>query len=424
MKRPTSARAALPGLSLLLGLSALIFPACAQGIGSDEGCLQGQTTCGGICVNTLADPAHCGGCGSACADGEVCEAGGCVAECTAGLASCAGGCVDLEDDIANCGSCNVACPGGTRCEGGACVAGCGEGLTHCGPSCVDVATDAAHCGACGQACGVNQICEGGACVLSCGEGLSLCSGQCVDTQTSPQHCGGCGLSCAPGNACQGGMCEGGCSPGQCGFCAQNIGSAVPQSVPGNTAGQSDLHQPGCGGFGTPEAAFTFTAPAFGTYSFSTSGSSFDPVLAVIDSAGCFELDCNDDSNGFESRVDVSLGSGQSVVVVVEDLGGSTGTFTLSVTQGGGGGGMCDGTGDCQFCLDCSLQGPCVNEFNACVNEPACVDVDACIQNCFDQACIDACVQQSPVGGPLYAALVDCVFCDACAFDCAGQASCP
>lgn len=423
MRRPLPVRAALPGL-LLAGLFAVIVPACAESTGLEGLCLQGQTTCGGICVNTLIDPSHCGTCGSVCGDGQSCEAGVCVSSCTAGLASCAGSCVDLQDDDANCGACNLACPGGTHCEAGACAAGCAEGLTHCGPVCADLTSDSEHCGGCYQACGENQICESSLCVISCGEGLSNCFGQCVDTQTSPQHCGGCGVSCGPGSSCEAGMCVSGCGPTQCGVCAESLGSTVPQSVPGSSAGQLNVLQSNCNFSGAPEAAFSFTAPASGTYSFSTQASSFDPVLTVFDGAGCFELSCNDDWSGLESRVDVLLSPGQSVIVMVEDLGGGSGSFTLNISQGGGSGGVCDGTFDCSLCADCAWQGDCADELDACINEPECLDVDTCVQGCADQLCIDSCVQQYPLGGPLYLAAVECAICDTCPSDCAGSWSCP
>lgn len=40
-------------------------------------CPQGQTDCGGICVDTLEDPENCGQCGLACFGDEVCLAGSC-----------------------------------------------------------------------------------------------------------------------------------------------------------------------------------------------------------------------------------------------------------------------------------------------------------------------------------------------------------
>jgi hypothetical protein len=39
----------------------------------------GVAQCGGSCVSTESDPDHCGGCDKACATGEACEGGVCVA---------------------------------------------------------------------------------------------------------------------------------------------------------------------------------------------------------------------------------------------------------------------------------------------------------------------------------------------------------
>ena len=40
---------------------------------SAGGCKQGLTGCGGVCIDLNTDPAHCGGCGVACAAGEMCQ---------------------------------------------------------------------------------------------------------------------------------------------------------------------------------------------------------------------------------------------------------------------------------------------------------------------------------------------------------------
>lgn len=51
----------------------------AGGEGGQAGCNDGETTCGGACVDTQTDAAHCGGCDMPCGDGETCEGGTCVA---------------------------------------------------------------------------------------------------------------------------------------------------------------------------------------------------------------------------------------------------------------------------------------------------------------------------------------------------------
>ena len=55
-------------------------PAGDSGAGTDTGpagCGIGETNCSGGCVDTRSDLAHCGGCGLACAGGEVCSGSRC-----------------------------------------------------------------------------------------------------------------------------------------------------------------------------------------------------------------------------------------------------------------------------------------------------------------------------------------------------------
>lgn len=41
-------------------------------------CVSGQTNCDGQCADLQSDENHCGTCGTACADGDVCDSGACV----------------------------------------------------------------------------------------------------------------------------------------------------------------------------------------------------------------------------------------------------------------------------------------------------------------------------------------------------------
>ena len=47
-------------------------------------CSPGQTLCAGACVELQRDPLHCGACETACAAGEVCDAGRCALRCPTG----------------------------------------------------------------------------------------------------------------------------------------------------------------------------------------------------------------------------------------------------------------------------------------------------------------------------------------------------
>ena len=91
--------------------------------------------CGGQCVVTLTDPANCGGCGHACAAGQVCAVGVCgsPASCPLTTTACNGSCADLSTDDANCGACGHACPSGQGCAMGSCVKA--VGLTGQTPAC-------------------------------------------------------------------------------------------------------------------------------------------------------------------------------------------------------------------------------------------------------------------------------------------------
>jgi len=417
MKQPLHAGAAMSAL-LFLGFAALMTPSCAESADSDadaDPCADGQTTCGGKCIDLQTNAQHCGDCGRACAEGRACEAGECVASCSDGLARCGSSCVDLKIDTLNCGSCSVACLGGTSCKEGVCAGGCDEGQTLCGGACVDMQTDEANCGACGSPCAADRICSGGKCVVDCPAGTTDCSSQCVDTQSNVLHCGGCGLMCPSGFTCEAGDCKNPCSVGMCGVCTQGLSGQIPQTVQGSTLGTPDAVVPSCGMPGQGEVGFTFTAPADGDYVFDTQGSLFDTVLTVLD-AGCAELSCNDDTNGAQSRVMVTLAAGESVMVVVDGL--VEGSFVLTASQGGGSG-MCDGTGDCEACENCATSGGCQNELNACDSDAECMALIACYETCVDEACILMCNAMYPNGVLLYEVLTECVLCDECPLDCDG-----
>ncbi len=80
--------------------------------------------------------------------------------------------------------------------------------------------------------------------------------------------------------------------------------------------------------------------------------------------------------------------------------------------------MCDGSGDCDVCQDCAINGSCSGVLNDCSSDPECPDALNCFSDCGGtQMCIDFCVQQYPSGGPIMAALVDCVLCAECSLDC-------
>lgn len=92
------------------------------GTGGAGGCAQGLTACGGGCVNTQSSPEHCGGCGRACGENQVCASGSCSgAGCPPGQTQCDAACADLNDDAAHCGMCGRACAAGQSCQAGQCT---------------------------------------------------------------------------------------------------------------------------------------------------------------------------------------------------------------------------------------------------------------------------------------------------------------
>ncbi|WP_437534944.1 MXAN_6577-like cysteine-rich protein [Sorangium sp. So ce726] len=116
----------------------------------------------------------------------------------------------------------------------------------------------------------------------------------------------------------------------------DLGSTVPQTVTGTTAGLTDHLAPDCAARGAPEATYRFTAPADALYIFDTDGSALDTVLEVLDgSCSGPSLRCNDnvDPAGIvtHSRASLFLSAGQTVIVSVDSVSAS-GDYTLNITQ--------------------------------------------------------------------------------------------
>jgi hypothetical protein len=215
--------------------------ACAVPFGDCD-----SATANGCETNTFTSPAHCGGCGMACAErpnaAARCAAGRCEYDCAPGFADCDGnaanGCeANLMSDTMRCGACGVACglPNATpacvmgRCAVAACVgdyADCDGNATN---GCeVDTRASTAHCGGCGMACPrrTNAFpgCLDGNCVSSCLTGFSDCdasegNGCEVDTRVDLSNCGACGRACAPANAAPA------CAAGRCSIARCNAGFA-------------------------------------------------------------------------------------------------------------------------------------------------------------------------------------------------------
>lgn len=120
----------------------------------------------------------------------------------------------------------------------------------------------------------------------------------------------------------------------------NLGTVVATPVAtGGTAGGTNDNRPACSPSSTaPDVAYFWTAPATGTYTFTTvfpsaaAGVLFDTVLEVRNLITGASLGCNDDSAGtLQSTVPVAMTSGQAVRIIVDGFGNASGSYVLSIS---------------------------------------------------------------------------------------------
>jgi hypothetical protein len=106
---------------------------------------------------------------------------------------------------------------------------------------------------------------------------------------------------------------------------------LPFMVMGSTAMADEASAGSCGGLGSPDHSYLWTAPADGVYRFDTEGSAFDTVVYLLD--GCLgpQLACNDDAGGPAAAAAAYLAADQDVVIVVDGAGAS-GDFQLQIEE--------------------------------------------------------------------------------------------
>jgi hypothetical protein len=174
------------------------------------------------------DSLNCGGCGVACAMGQMCQAGVCTpavcqilctynngicqcvnnmcvsCTCNVGYADCnnnhADGCeTNVTSDVNNCGACGLVCSlahATPACTSGVCnIHSCSPGYGDCNGNAADgcevnLASDANNCGTCANVCPMGQACMAGVCV---GGGCGVCAppnatGACVNNMCTIQIC--------------------------------------------------------------------------------------------------------------------------------------------------------------------------------------------------------------------------------------------
>ena len=194
-----------------------------------EICPSSMTDCGGECVDTANDPAHCGACGDTCGSGQYCGAGTSAdlsGACPAPLTDCTGTCTNTNSDPANCGSCGAPCDAEQYCAAGTCTdlgGACAAPLVVCGGICTNTDNDNDHCGGCNAPCTDGEKCNGsGVCALTCQTGFIDCGGTCIDPNTNNDFCGAssdcqgtdAGAACGDGEKCNGsGVCALTCQTG-------------------------------------------------------------------------------------------------------------------------------------------------------------------------------------------------------------------
>lgn len=71
------------------------------------------------------------------------------------------------------------------------------------------------------------------------------------------------------------------------------------------------------------------------------------------------------------------------------------------------------------CIQCALEGACIDEFTMCANSQQCIEYVTCIDPCPDTSCTDSCAMSFPSGAQIYNDLVSCAICQECFIDCDG-----
>ncbi|WP_437297600.1 MXAN_6577-like cysteine-rich protein [Sorangium sp. So ce426] len=334
-------RPALSSAALLLAAAVVLAASCAESPKVSSECPDGLSRCNGGCVELQANVEHCGACGDACEEGQLCVNGRCSGgggeggrelgtgvgggeECGEGQSDCSGQCVNLETDLRNCGDCGVECAEGHVCADGSCA--CAGDLTECDGACVDVLSDRRNCGECESSCAPAQSCVAGVC--TCPAGLAACGRACADLQTSQLHCGACGVACERGALCQAGACS--CVLGT----YDELSNTFPLTITGTTISGETNYDLACVAAGSSERVYRFTPSEAGTYTLDTVGSTFDTAIGVLGATTCAQLACNDDmaTGVAHARVRAILEAGQEVLIVVTGFDGGEGDFTLNMTK--------------------------------------------------------------------------------------------
>jgi hypothetical protein len=329
------------------GALASASPAGTAGEPVDAGARPaGQAGRGGAEVGTR--PPQCTS-DAECADENPCTLNACVPD---------RGCIKINVPPGRaCGDPNEdACTQADTCNGlGVCVGNDAPAGTECGAE-----TECSTLGSCdgqgaclgsyapaGTACGDPRTgpctnpdsCDGRGECLDNHDPLGMTCGDASESEcTSPDTCDGAGL-CQINDAADGAPCaEGVCSAGAC-ECFGTFISFVPYAEEWQIA-SGDLNladfdcEAGCSGI--PDHVIVFSAPSSDVFRFRAS-SERDPVMAVFAGACGREtqLQCNDDTRGGNSEIQLALTQGDVVTVVISEqcgVDGGEGSVTIDVAD--------------------------------------------------------------------------------------------
>ena len=308
--------------------------------------------------------------GETCDDGNRFNTDGCTNGCDA--AACGDGFVRVGFEVCDDGNASNT----DSCTNGCAAPACGDGFVQAGETCDDgnaVDTDACTTACRAAACGdgfvqVGEACDDGnalntdACTAacraaSCGDGfvragIEVCDdGNAVNTDACTASCvaAACGDGfvqsgevCDDGNAAAGDGCLN-CAL-EAGACATgtdlNFGTTASLNYTTTTSTASgNAGEPTCltglTGRGGNDLVFGWSPAVSGSYTISTSGSSFDTLLEVFSGcAGTTSLACNDDitaSTDLDSTVTLNLVAGTDYRIWVDGFGTATGTVVLTAT---------------------------------------------------------------------------------------------
>ena len=113
----------------------------------------------------------------------------------------------------------------------------------------------------------------------------------------------------------------------------DLGQTLPLTITGNTDFETNASQGSCGPGASNDVAYTFTAPAAGTYIFDTNGSDFDTVLYYFAGSTCegMEIECDDDGGiGLDSQLIIPMEADEQITLIIDGRFGGSGDYVLNV----------------------------------------------------------------------------------------------